>query len=251
MARACSSFRLFLLVLLAIAPCLPALAQVIGPYEGEVAVASQSDADREAACRRPSPVLAGAGAAPDAAHDANAAGLLQQYRYRRGGGCGRRADPPPAPDRVRRRRRPAPAGGRRRGRGTTGASSDPVAGDRRWFRRAHRVAVGRGGGAAADCPRQPARPAPAPAGLGRPGSGRRPALDLAGEDNYAVDTATRRYGGPALIGWLRATAAAGWSTGACATESEIGRWQNRDPQAAAVLAAGRTARPMRWCGWRR
>ncbi|MEJ1250125.1 DUF2066 domain-containing protein [Denitratimonas tolerans] len=243
MARACSSFRLFLLVLLAIAPCLPALAQVIGPYEGEVAVASQSDADREAALPQAlAQVLARAGAAPDATHGADAAGLLQQYRYRQ-----EVVDV----DGVPTRRLYLIARFDAAGVQHLLAAGGGVAAPPRRVQAILWLAIDDGSGARIVSQSAAAAVLPLttrasqrglrlrlPAWDARDQAAVR-ALDLAGEDSYAVDTATRRYGGPALIGWLRRDGG-GWVVDWRLRdgESEIGRWQNRDPQAAAVLAAG-------------
>ncbi len=244
MSRAPSFFRLLLLVLLAIASCPAAQAQAPGPYEGEVAVASQSEADRAAALPQAlAQVLAKAGAPADAAHGVEASSLLQQYRYRQDvvelGGV--------PTQRLHLIARFDAAGVQRLLAAGGGAVVAPA-------QRAQPIvwlAIDDGSGARIVSQDAAAAMLPLTTRAGERGLRLRlpawdaqdqailRALDLAGEETYAVDAVTRRYGGPALIGWLR-RGEGGWVADWRVRdgETEIGRWQTRDPQAAAALAAG-------------
>lgn len=63
--------------------------------------------------------------------------------------------------------------------------------------------------------------------------------DLVNGRGGVVDVATRRYGGPALAGWMRRVEG-GWQVDWWLRdgEEELASWQNRDAQAVAVLTAG-------------
>lgn len=63
--------------------------------------------------------------------------------------------------------------------------------------------------------------------------------DLVNGREGVIDMATRRYGGPALAGWMRRIEG-GWQVNWWLRdgEQELARWENRDAQAVAVLAAG-------------
>jgi hypothetical protein len=243
MTRVASFLCLFLLALLAIGHSLPASAQAPGPFEGEVAVASQSDEDRAAALPQALlQVLAKAGVSPDAAEGVDAASLLQQYRYRQDV-----VDVGGVPTRRLHLIARFDAAGVERLLAARGAVLAPA-------QRARPIlwlAIDDGSGARVVSQAAAAAVLPLTTRASQRGLRLRlpawdtqdqailRALDLAGEENYAVDTATRRYGGPALIGWLRRDGG-GWVVDWRLRdgESEIGRWRSRDPQAAAVLEAG-------------
>ena len=241
-------FRLplpWLLLLLGLA-VFNAQAQELGLYEGEVAVASQSEADRAAALPQAlAQVLVKVGgdaAAASAAGAADATGLLQQYRYRQvmisvdgasqlGHMLIARFD----------------QAGVQRLLASSGRNAMPAQRPQPilW------LAIDDGSGARIVS--QAAAAAVAPLTSRAVQRGMRVRLpsydaqdqsiviarDIPSGETYAVDTAARRYGGPVLIGWLR-RAEGGWIADWRLREGEtdIERWQSQDAQAAAVLVAG-------------
>ena len=243
MAHAPFFLRLILSLALAWLVVPAAQAQAHGPYEGEVEVASQSDADRAAALPQAlAQVLAKSGVSAQSGRDADAARLLQQYRYRQDA---QTVDGVP----VRRLYLIARFDAAAIQRLLDGSGAVVVAPPRvqpiLW------LAIDDGSGARIVSQDAAAAVLPLTTRAGQRGLRLRLpawdaqdqsilyARDLAGEETYAVDTATRRYGGPALVGWLRREAS-GWVADwrLREGESEIARWQSRDLQAAAVLAAG-------------
>ena len=220
-------------------------AQALGPYEGEVPVASQSDADRLAVLPQAlAQVLLKSGGV-DAARTlkgAEAANLLQQYRYRQ---------EVVNVDGVAQARLYLVARFDRQGigrlLGTDGGSVVPTQRPQPvlW------LALDDGSGARIVSQDAVAAVAPLTARANQRGIGVRlprydaqeqasvHARDLTGDETWSVDTATRRYGGPALIGWMR-RGEGGWIADWRLRDggAELGRWQSRDVQAAAVLAAG-------------
>lgn len=219
-------------------------AQALGPYEGEVEVASQSEVDRLAALPRAlEQVLHKQGSphAQTAAAEADAARLLQQYRYRQGWagqtGSGERQlfliarfDQ----DGVRN---------------LLGAQADAT-----WAKEQPQpilwLAIDDGSGArivsadaAAAITALTTRAAQRGINLRLPRYDATDqatviARDLASEETWAVDTATARYGGPALIGWMRRDDD-GWLADWRVRDGsgELGRWRNREVQALDVLTA--------------
>ncbi len=221
-----------------------AQAQELGLYEGEVPVASQSEADRLAALPAAlAQVLSkvGGSSAPQAATQ-DAAGLLQQYRYRQ---------EMATVDGVARMRLHLIARFDRNGvQRLLDASGGTVWPAQRpqpvlW------LAIDDGSGARIVS--QDAAPAVAPLTSRAVQRGLRVRLpsyddqdrriviprDIPSGETYSVDTATQRYGGPALIGWLR-RGEGGWVADWRLRdgEADIARWRNQDAQAAVVLAAG-------------
>lgn len=220
-------------------------AQALGPYEGEVAVASQSEADRQAALPAAlEQVLLkqGAPASLAAAHEVSAANLLQQYRYRQDA---------IAADAAGQRQLYLIArfdeAGVRKLLGDNGAA--------RWTREQPRpilwLAIDDGSGArivnadaaaAVGALTTRANQRGIPLRLPQYDSSDQAVLmarDLAGEETWSVDTVTARHGGPALIGWMRRDAE-GWVVDWRLRDggSELGRWRSQDEQAVVVLAAG-------------
>lgn len=238
-------FRLPLLVFVFLFLTAGVHAQTLGPYEGEVGVASQADADRIAALPDAlAQVLLrqGGAAAVAAASGVDASTLLQQYRYRQemtslDGQAHLRLYLIARFDQQAVQRLLASAGV-----ATLPAQRpQPVL----W------LAIDDGSGARIVSQDAAAAVLPLSTRATQRGLNLRLprydaqdsaiviARDLAGAETYAVDTATARYGGPALLGWMRRDAD-GWVVDWRLREGggEIGRWQNRDPQAAVVLAAG-------------
>lgn len=221
-----------------------AQAQDPGLYEGEVPVASQSEADRLAALPAAlAQVLAkvgGASAVRDGAQDA--AGLLQQYRYRQemvnvDGVAQMRLNLIARFDQNGVRRL-LDAGG---GSVMPAQRPEPIL----W------LAIDDGSGARIVS--QDTAPAVAPLTSRAVQRGLRVRLpsyddqdrgiviprDIPSGESYSLDTATRRYGGPALIGWLR-RGEGGWVAEWRLRdgEADIATWRSQNVQAAAVLAAG-------------
>lgn len=225
---------------------LPAVAQELGLYEGEVLVASQSEADRSAAL--PAALaqvlvkVGGDAASAGVAEEADAASLLQQYRYRQ--------------DMVRvegaaQLRHYLIASFSQAGvqalLATQGRSAMPAQRPQPilW------LAIDDGSGARIVS--QDAAAAVAPLMSRATQRGLRVRLpmydsqdrsivhprDISDGEIDAVDSASRRYGDPVLIGWMR-RGEQGWLVDWRLREggSDVGRWQSSDAQAATVLAAG-------------
>lgn len=239
-------FSFLLLLVALLVPCTRGGAQELGTYEAEVVVSSQADGERNAALPRALEQvlvkLGGASAAGGDIGEDTAVSLLQQYRYRQEVVS---VDGSPV-SRLSLIARFDQAGVQRllAGRGVAAWPAqrpEPIL----W------LAIDDGSGARMVSQETAAAVAPLVARATQRGLRvRLPAYDaqdrvivyprdLAGEENYAVDTATQRYGGPALIGWLR-RAEGGWVADWRLRdgENEIGRWRSTDPQAAAALAAG-------------
>lgn len=245
MAFASTVSRLLLLLALICLPWRQAQAQPVGSYEGEVEVASQSDADRLAA--QPAAlaqVLAKAGAPADVAQGTDAAALMQQYRYRQevqmvDGAPARRVFLIARFDAAAVQRLLAASGGV--AVPAPASRVQPIL----W------LAIDDGSGARIVSQDAAAAVLPLTSRAAQRGLRLRlptwdaqdqailQARDLAGEETYAVDAVTRRYGGPALIGWLR-RGGSGWVADWRLRdgETELGRWQDTDAQASVVLAGG-------------
>lgn len=243
MAFASTVSRLLLLLALICLPWRQAQAQPVGSYEGEVEVASQSDADRLAALPAAlAQVLAKAGAPADVAQGTDAAALMQQYRYRQDvqvvdGVPARRVFLIARFDAAAVQRLLAASGGV----AVPASRVQPIL----W------LAIDDGSGARIVSQDAAAAVRPLTARAAQRGLRLRlptwdaqdqailQAGDLAGEETYAVDTVTRRYGGPALIGWLR-RGGSGWVADWRLRdgETELGRWQDTDAQASVVLTGG-------------
>lgn len=221
-----------------------AQAQELDLYEGEVPVASQSEADRLAALPAAlAQVLAkvgGSGASGAATQDA--ASLLQQYRYRQDMAN---------VDGVARMRLHLIA---RFDRNAVQRLLDASGGVALPAQRPQPIlwlAIDDGSGARIVS--QDAAPAVAPLTSRAVQRGLRVRLpsydeqdrgiviprDIPSGETYSVDTATQRYGGPALIGWLR-RGEGGWVADWRLRDgqTDVSRWRSQDAQAAVVLAAG-------------
>lgn len=224
----------------------PLLAQELGLYEGEVPVPSQSESDRNAALPQAlAQVLVKVGGdagSAAAATEADAGALLQQYRYRQDmvrvdgipqlrhyliarfnqagvqqllASGGRSALPAQRPQPILWLAIDDGSGARIVSQDAAAAVSPLMS---RANQRGLRV-------------RLPSYDE-LDRSLVQPG-------DIPGGDEVAVDNASRRYGGPVLVGWMR-RGEGGWIADWRLRDggSEIGHWQSRDPQAATVLAAG-------------
>ncbi len=223
--------------------CSWAQAQALGSYEGEVAVASQSDADRAAALPQAlAQVLQKLGGSPAAAHGVDAARLVQQYRYRQdvvNDEAGARVqqyliarfDQAAVSGLLGARALPAQVGQRPQpivwlaiddGSGARIVSQDAAAAVLPLTSR------GRQRGLELRLPRYDTAE-----------QGTLKAMDLSAEETWAVDQLTLQYGGPALLGWMRRDAG-GWVADWRLRQagSELGRWRSQDAQATVVLAAG-------------
>lgn len=236
------------LVIVALAALLlPGLshAQVPDPYEAEVPVASQSEADRQVALPLAlEQVLRKLGErnAGGIARDTDARALLRQYRYRQeaaGGADGLRVQ-------LHLIARFDPQGVNRL---LGDAVASPVA--PRPVQAVLWLAIDDGSGArmvsqAAAVAVQTLTARAVQRGI----SLRLPLYDaqdqailqtrdLTTNENWAVDTATRRYGTIALVGWMR-RGGDGWLADWRVRDGEVelARWTSRDTQASAVLAAG-------------
>ena len=220
-------------------------AQAPGPYEGEVPVASQSDADRLTVLPQAlAQVLlkSGGADAARAAQAADAARLLQQYRYRQEvvnidgvaqsrlyliarfdrQGVGRLLGTDGASVWPTQRPQPVLWLALDDGSGARIVSQDAAAAVAPLTTRANQRGV---------VVRLPRYDAQEQASVNP--------RDLSGDETWSIDTATRRYGGPALLGWMR-RGEDGWIADWRLRDGgvELGRWQSRDAQASAVLAAG-------------
>ena len=242
-----SSIRaLMTVVFLLVLAVATAGAQTLGPYEGEVPVASQSEADRSAALAQAlSQVLRKRGGpAADAIslQEVDAAALLQQYRYRQ---QVVNIDGVPGVQLY------LIAGfnqagvqallGTDAGGGWAIQRPQPIL----W------LAIDDGSGARIVSQAAAAAVAPLTTRALQHGmTVRLPAYDaqdqatiiardLAGQETWSVDTATQRYGGPALIGWMR-RGADGWVADWRLRDGgmELGHWRSLDPQSSVVLASG-------------
>lgn len=220
-------------------------AQALGPYEGEVPVASQSDADRLAVLPQAlAQVLlkSGGADAARAVQAADAAKLLQQYRYRQ---------EVVNIDGVAQSRLYLIARFDRQGVGRLLGSDDGGIWPTQRPQPVLWLALDDGSGARIVSQDAAAVVAPLTTRANQRGIGvRLPRYDaqeqasvhprdLTGDETWSVDTATRRYGGPALLGWMR-RGEDGWIADWRLRDGsmELGRWQSRDAQAAVVLAAG-------------
>ncbi|MFA5591162.1 MAG: DUF2066 domain-containing protein [Lysobacteraceae bacterium] len=224
----------------------PLLAQELALYEGEVAVPSQSESDRNAALPQAlAQVLVKVGgdaASAAAAADADAASLLQQYRYRQD---------MVRVDGVPQLRHYLIARFNQAGVQALLASGGRSALPAQRPQPILWLAIDDGSGARIVSQDAAAAVAPLTSRANQRGLRvRLPSYDeldrsivqphdIPGGETYAVDNASRRYGGPVLIGWLR-RGEGGWIADwrLREGESDIGRWQTRDPQAATVLATG-------------
>lgn len=218
-------------------------AQDLGLYEGEVPVASQSEADRVAALPAAlSQVLGKLGGSAASAASADASQLLQQYRYRE--------EMVSADSGVQMRLSLIARFDQAAVQSLLGEGGAMVWSAQRpqpllW------LAIDDGSGARIVSQDAAAAVVPLTARAVQRGlrvrlpeydaqdQGVVYARDLSGSETYAVDTATQRYGGPALIGWMR-RGDDGWLVDWRLRDgqTEIGRWQSRDTQAAVVLASG-------------
>jgi hypothetical protein len=220
-----------------------AQAQTLGAYEGEVAVASQSDADRVAALPQAlAQVLQKLGGSASAAQGVEAAALMQQYRYRQdvvNDAQGARVQhyliarfDQAAVARLLGTQA-APAWSSERPQPIVWLAIDDGSGARIVSQEAAAAVVpltarGRQRGLELRLPQ-----------YGAAERSTLKAMDLAVEETWAVDQLTSRYGGPALLGWMRRDAngwVADWRLRQSGTE--LGRWRSQDAQAAVVLAGG-------------
>ncbi len=225
----------------------PSGAQTLGAYEGEVAVASQSEIDRVAALPQAlAQVLrkhGGARVGVASLDGAQAEALLQQYRYRQqvvnvDGVAGTQLYLIARFDQARVQEMV----------GSSGATSA-------WTLRRPQpilwLAIDDGSGARIVSQSAAAAVTPLTTRAVQRGvTIRLPtydaqdqatiiARDLSSQEPWSVDTATQRYGGPALIGWMRRSAD-GWVVDWRLRDAgmELGQWQSRDPQSSVVLASG-------------
>ena len=224
--------------------CAVAQAQDLDLYEGEVPVASQSEADRAAALPAAlAQVLAKVGGASSSeANTQQASGLLQQYRYRQ---------EMVNVDGVTQSRLHLIARFDRNGVQRMLDASGNIALPAQRPQPMLWLAIDDGSGARIVS--QDAAPAVAPLTSRAVQRGLRVRLpsydeqdrsiliprDIPGGEPYSVDIATQRYGGPALIGWLR-RGESGWIADWRLRDGDqdISRWSSQDAQAAVVLAAG-------------
>lgn len=221
-----------------------AQAQDLDLYEGEVPVASQTEADRMAALPAAlAQVLAKAGgSAAGEASTQQAASLLQQYRYRQ---------EMVNVDGVTQSRLHLIARFDRNGVQRMLDASGNIALPAQRPQPILWLAIDDGSGARIVS--QEAAPAVAPLTSRAVQRGLRVRLpsydeqdrsilmprDIPSGEPYSVDVATQRYGGPALIGWLR-RGENGWVADWRLRDgnTDISRWSTQDAQAAIVLAAG-------------